>query len=253
MGAILRLQVYDYRTSKGVLVEKGGTYAYEANKPIGPMAECNALGYSDARLKIIVKDTAGTPTFEWQSSFNMAGYPAIWDGVTFTMPDRSVIVNFELYGNGVKVDATTLTITIAAPTTTTTTLTITGPANFVPYLPFDVSGKLTPKVQPANLPIKNFSIELSFDGTKIGTAKTDPDGNYGYKVTIEKRGVFTVTANFAGSGYYLPSSAQLKVSSGLPVGPLRNLLHNLFPGTFPMVALDNDRVPVAGREVVRCV
>jgi len=111
---ILRLQVHDYRTEQDVLVEKGGTYAYEANKSIGVRAECDARGYSDARLKIIVKDTAGITIFNWQGA-NLAGYSAIFDGATFTVPDRSVIVYFELYGDGVKVDATTLTIVVTAP------------------------------------------------------------------------------------------------------------------------------------------
>jgi len=205
-----------------------------------------------------VDATTGSPVPE--SSVTMIG-PATYSGVTdstgtYTVPSlipgkydihitKSGYNNYDVYGincGGPGAGYTAGLIPVGftppkpgEPLYIPTTLTITGPANFVPYLPFDISGKLIPEVQPANLPITNFNIELSFNGTKIGTAKTDPDGNYSYKVTIEKRGVFTITANFAGSGYYLPSSAQLKVSSGLPAGPLRNLLHNLFPGTFPLV------------------
>lgn len=196
MGAILRLQVYDHILKRGVLVAKGGTYAYEANKLIGVMAECNALGYSDARLRVLVEGIV-----DWRSVMTLAGY-IIWDGVPFTVPDRSVIVHFELYGNGVKVDATTLTITVPPPADIATALTIAASPTppVAPEEPVVFSGDLTRVDTGAGIGGQTIRLEQPL-GTVIATTTTFSSGFYLMPpvITPKTPGIHTYRTRFAGS------------------------------------------------------
>ena len=61
--------------------------------------------------------------------------------------------------------------------------------------------------------IKNAKITLKIKGKKVITAKTNSKGKATFKITkLTKKGKYTATVKFAGSGYYKPVSKSVKIT-----------------------------------------
>jgi len=58
------------------------------------------------------------------------------------------------------------------------------------------------------------TIELTYNGTSLGSVTTDGNGNYAESVTINTSGTFTLKAAFAGASGLAASSASMGVQIG---------------------------------------
>ena len=61
--------------------------------------------------------------------------------------------------------------------------------------------------------IKNAKITLKIKGKKVITAKTNSKGKATFKITkLTKKGKYTATVKFVGSGYYKAVSKSVKIT-----------------------------------------
>ena len=78
-----------------------------------------------------------------------------------------------------------------------TNLTISAPSSAIEGEQFNVTGLLT-RVD-TGVGISGEDIHIRYNGTVLGIATTDANGNYSYTTQIGETGSFTITAEFQGS------------------------------------------------------
>ena len=116
-------------------------------------------------------------------------------------------------------------MTIYSPSSVTRQITIeelvysTFMSMFAPPLvdqsaPFPVSGRLTFMEGGVEYGLGGRTIELTYNGTSLGSVTTDGSGNYAKSVTINTSGTFTLKAAFAGASGLAASSASMGVQIG---------------------------------------
>ena len=124
----------------------------------------------------------------------------------------------------------TRNISILAPDVATT-LTISAPTSRNAGTGFNITGILTRN--DTGGPVPNASIELSYDGTVIGTVTTGIDGDYIRFLNIQTPGTYSLNASFAGGTGFSASMATRNIS----VGIIESLTPLLIPIAIGIAAL----------------
>ena len=116
-------------------------------------------------------------------------------------------------------------MTIYNPSSATSPITITeieystftsisAPTEAAQGAPFPISGRLTFREGGITYGLGGRTISLTYNGTSLGSATTDGDGNYSKSVFIVSSGSFTLKASFAGESGLAASSASMGVQIG---------------------------------------
>jgi len=96
-----------------------------------------------------------------------------------------------------------------------TTLTLSAPSRVGVDEKFNVSGILY-KTE-SGVPVPGQPINLSYNGTSLGTATTGVDGDYLKQTSISTEGVHTLKAEFPGAADYAASSRTTRMGVGVPL------------------------------------
>ena len=95
-----------------------------------------------------------------------------------------------------------------------TFMTIYAPSLVDQGVSFPISGRLTFMEGTQEFGIQGRTIELTYNGTSLGSVTTDDDGGYATFVTMDTSGTFTLKAAFAGGSGLSASSASIGVQIG---------------------------------------
>lgn len=101
------------------------------------------------------------------------------------------------------------------PLDVATSLTISAPPSAKKGASFNISGILVRA--DTGGPVPFVALLLSYNGASLGIATTGVDGDYLKTVSIGVDGTFTLRAAFAGGGGYAASTAQTRLSVGVPL------------------------------------
>ena len=116
------------------------------------------------------------------------------------------------YGDG---DVEYLTFNMEGQAGIPTTLTLSAPNSVGVEEKFNISGILYEK--DSGIAIPGQPINLSYNGTSLGTATTGIDGDYLKQASIPTEGVHTLKAEFLAAEGYAASSRTTRMGVGVPL------------------------------------
>ncbi len=130
------------------------------------------------------------------------------NGVTYNKAQTS---GFTLYENW----TFNVTLTPKDEPSIQTTLTIEAPPLVDPGQTFNITGILTRNDTGA--PIPNQTINLTYNGSNLGSTTTGIDGDYLKQASIPTEGVYTLKAEYPGTAGYAASSKTIRMGVGVPL------------------------------------
>jgi len=104
-----------------------------------------------------------------------------------------------------------------------TRISISAPDAVAVDYPFTVEGKLEYCDEDTWKPLAGATVYVYYDGSELGSATTDSEGNYSVSGSISTPGTYTLTARYPGEGLpggYAPAEATREVAVGRPRVPL---------------------------------
>lgn len=192
-----------------------------------------ALATQATDITAVLKDNAANPissatlTFLYKlptdTSFTNAGNAVTNASGSATLtgtlpaPDQ-VIIDVQFQGNSIYAASTgeiTYNTTVGTPTQTQLTLSVSTPVVSGNMASVNVSGRLN-AIQGA--PVIGASIQVSLDGTLVGTANpTDSSGAFAFVISGISLGNHTVSASFMGNTTYAASMQSSNFTAGTVV------------------------------------